>query len=110
MQYLNQNYSEFLSKYYDEMNLFTDSNSNMIYNNLQHLYSYCNELKILKYTFIYYFLHKLYITILTFLYTLFSKSSKFLKSQLYRLVLSFIVLSFLYEIIFERNIGNHVHN
>ncbi|CAB4474347.1 unnamed protein product [Rhizophagus irregularis] len=40
MQYLNQNYSEFLSKYYDEMNLFTDSNSNMIYNNLQHLYSY----------------------------------------------------------------------
>ncbi|CAB5178728.1 unnamed protein product [Rhizophagus irregularis] len=41
MPYLNQNYSEFLSKYYDEMNLFADSsNPNMIYNNLQHLYSY----------------------------------------------------------------------
>ncbi|RGB36456.1 hypothetical protein C1646_758096 [Rhizophagus diaphanus] len=41
MPYLNQNYSEFLSKYYDEMNLFADSsNSNMIYNDLQHLYSY----------------------------------------------------------------------
>ncbi|CAG8664146.1 11686_t:CDS:2 [Rhizophagus irregularis] len=88
MPYLNQKYSEFLSKYYDEMNLFVDSsNSTMIYNNLQHLYSYCNELKIpTKYTFISYFLHKLYI--LTFLYPLrlFSKLSKFLKSQLYRLV------------------------
>ncbi|CAB4377809.1 unnamed protein product [Rhizophagus irregularis] len=116
MPYLNQNYSEFLSEYYDEMNLFADSsNPNMIYNNLQHLYSYCNESKILKYTFIYYFLHKLYI--LTFLYPLrlCSKLSKFLKSQLYRLVSFFIVLLYLYNSFGDirsniENIGNHVHD
>jgi hypothetical protein len=78
------------------MNLFADSsNSNMIYNNLQHLYSYCNELKVHKYTFIYYFLRELYI--LTFLHPLqlFSKLSKFLKSRLYQLVLVSTVLTFL---------------
>ncbi|CAB4428960.1 unnamed protein product [Rhizophagus irregularis] len=55
MPYLTQNYSEFLSKYYNEKNLFSE-NSLKIYNNLQHLYSYNNELKISKNKFI---LHKL---------------------------------------------------
>ncbi|CAB4377811.1 unnamed protein product [Rhizophagus irregularis] len=105
MPYLNQNYSEFLSKYYNEMNLFADSsNSSMIYNNLQHhLYPYCNELKISKNIFICYFLHKLYV--LAFLYplyiiqNLFLKLSKFLKLQSYQLVLLLVGSVLLYDII-----------
>jgi hypothetical protein len=110
MPYLNQNYSEFLSKYYNEMNLLADSsNSNMNYNNLQHLYSYCNELKVHKYTLIYYILHESYI--LTFLHPLqlFLKLSKFLKSRLYQLVLVSTILTFLIDII-DRIFFNAYYN
>jgi hypothetical protein len=83
MPYLNQNYSEFLSKYYNEMNLFIDtSNSSIIYNDLHHLYSSCNELKITKNTFIYYFLQILYTIFfypLHIIQNFFLKLSKLLK-------------------------------
>src|SRR5437762_2065633 len=68
MPYLNQEYPEFLSKYYSEMNLFIDySNSSMIHNNLQHLYSFCEEFKIMKITFVIYFFHPLYNSIFPYL-------------------------------------------
>ncbi|POG75598.1 hypothetical protein GLOIN_2v956376 [Rhizophagus irregularis DAOM 181602=DAOM 197198] len=87
MPYLNQNYSEFLSEYYNvmkemnKMNLFSE-NSLKIYNNLQHLYSYNNELKISKNKFI---LHKL---------KSYSRPLKFLKSRIYLLVLFSCVIRF----------------
>ncbi|PKC02773.1 hypothetical protein RhiirA5_424748 [Rhizophagus irregularis] len=94
MPYLNQYYSGFLSKYYNEMNLFADSsNSSMTYNNLQHLYSYHNELKISNNTFIYYFLRKFRSYNWNFLYPL-RIFSKFFKSRIYLLVLFFSVIRF----------------
>ncbi|RGB36457.1 hypothetical protein C1646_758097 [Rhizophagus diaphanus] len=62
MTYLNQNYFEFLLKYYNEMNLFADSsNSNMIYNDLQHLYSYFPFPSYVTYPKNYNFLEELFI-------------------------------------------------
>ncbi|GES84910.1 hypothetical protein GLOIN_2v1841250 [Rhizophagus clarus] len=101
MPYLNQNYSEFLSKYYNEMNLFPDSsNSSMIHNDLPHLYSSCNELKITKITFIYHFFHVLYLIYFYSLYSiqkLFSKLLKFLKYfKTTSLLLNLLILQFLF--------------
>ncbi|GBC04784.1 hypothetical protein RclHR1_05870008 [Rhizophagus clarus] len=95
MPYLNQNYPEFLSRYYNEMNLFADySNSSMIHNDLHHLYSYCNELQVHEYAFIYYFLHGL--DSFTFkILRIFS----ILKPNAYRLVLFLAGIKFVLNIV-----------
>ncbi|GES84908.1 hypothetical protein GLOIN_2v1836775 [Rhizophagus clarus] len=104
MPYLNQNYPEFLSRYYNEMNLFADySNSSMIHNDLHHLYSYCNELQVHEYAFIYYFLHGL--DSFTFkILRIFS----ILKPNAYRLVLFLAGIKFVLNIvILTGNITSH---
>jgi len=44
---LNDKHAEFVSRYYNEMSLIIDtSNQKIIYNNFDHLYSFCKQLKI----------------------------------------------------------------
>ena len=53
MRFLDENYSDFLEKYSNEMNLFMDhSHSDIIHDNFRHLHSFCYELKVTKNNFI----------------------------------------------------------
>ena len=61
MKYLDENYSDFLSKYCNEMILFmNDSDSDIIHEDVQHLYSFCDELSITKVNFLYLLIKKMH--------------------------------------------------